>query len=156
DLDDLVTMPPNHFEAAVVARVDQQKKIDDERRQQIEDDAKAKAAAAAATVAPPPAHAAPVAQPTPLHGAHGEVAHTAQGQPAAAPAPQADEPATLRLGQINERLAPISLSAQGLADLGITHAATDKAAKLYRESDFQRICAALIQRISEARTMETA
>lgn len=154
DLDDLVTMPPNHFEAAVVARVDQQKKIDDERRQQIEDEAKAKAAAA--TVAPPHAHAAPVAQPTPLHGAHGEVAYTARGQPAAAPAPQADEPATLRLGQINERLAPICLSAQGLADLGITHAATDKAAKLYRESDFQRICAALIQRISEARTMETA
>lgn len=154
DLDDLVTMAPNHFEAAVVARVDQQKKIDDERRQQIEDEAKAKAAAA--TVAPPHAHAAPVAQPAPLHGAHGEVAHTAQGQPAAAPTPDADEPATLRLGQINERLAPISLSAQGLADLGITHAATDKAAKLYRESDFQRICAALIQRISEARTMETA
>lgn len=154
DLGDLVTMPPNHFEAAVVARVDQQKKLDDERRQQIEDEAKAKAAEAAVT--PPPAAPTPAAQPTPLHGAHGTVAYTAQGQPAAAQKPAADEPATLRLGQINERLAPISLSAQGLADLGITHSATDKAAKLYRESDFQRICAVLIQRIEEARAMEAA
>ncbi|MFT0533979.1 YqaJ viral recombinase family protein [Castellaniella hirudinis] len=153
DLDDLMTMAPNHFEAAVVARVEQQKKADDERRQQIEDAAKAKAAA----VTPPPAAPVPAAQPTPLHGAHGAVAYTAQGQPAsaAAPAIPADDPAALRLGQINERLAPISLSAAGLADLGITHTATDKAAKLYRESDFQRICAALILRISEARTMET-
>jgi putative phage-type endonuclease len=154
DLDDLVTMAPPHFEAAVVARVEQQKKTDDERRQQIEDAAKAKAAEAAAT--PTPAAPAPAAQPMPLHGAHGEVDYTAQDQPAAITKAPADDPATLRLGQINERLAPISLSAQGLADLGITHAATDKAAKLYRESDFQRICAALIQHISEARTMETA
>ncbi|MBV2180924.1 MAG: YqaJ viral recombinase family protein [Castellaniella sp.] len=154
DLDDLVTMAPNYFEAAVVARVDQQKKTDDELRQKIEDAAKAKAAETTAT--PMPVAPAPAAQPTPLHGAHDAAVYTAQGHPAAAPTPDADEPATLRLGQINERLAPINLSAQGLADLGITHAATDKAAKLYRESDFQRICAALIQRISEARTMETA
>lgn len=150
DLDDLVTMAPNHFEAAVVARVEQQKKVDDERRQQIEDEAKAKAAAA---VTPPPE---PVAQRTPLHGAHGAVVYTDQGHPAAAQTPDADEPATLRLGQINERLAPISLSAQGLADLGITHSATDKAAKLYRESDFQRICRALIERIEQVCSMEAA
>jgi predicted phage-related endonuclease len=154
DLDDLVTMAPNHFEAAVVARVEQQKKTDDELRQKIEDAAKAKAAEAAAT--PTPAAPTPAAQPTPLHGAHGAVVYTAQGQPAAAPTPAADEPATLRLGQINERLAPISLSAQGLADLGITHSATDKAAKLYRESDFRRICAALIERIEQSCSMEAA
>jgi len=60
---------------------------------------------------------------------------------AARPAP-ADE-AMLRLGQINERLAPIALTAEGLARLGFAHAMTDKSAKLYRESDFVRICAAL-------------
>lgn len=68
----------------------------------------------------------------------------------------ADEPATLRLGQINERLAPISLSAAGLAELGIDHSATDRAAKLYRESDFVRICEALIKRIEQAYQMEAA
>lgn len=57
---------------------------------------------------------------------------------------------TLRLGQINERLAPIALSAEGLASLGFTHAATDKAAKLYFESSFPLICAALVRHIEAA------
>jgi hypothetical protein len=61
--------------------------------------------------------------------------------------PAADEPATLKLGDINDRLAPISLSAAGLAELGIVHRATDKAARLYRPSDFRRICAALVKHI---------
>jgi hypothetical protein len=54
----------------------------------------------------------------------------------------------LRLGQINERLAPITLTADGLAHLGFAHAMTDKSAKLYRESDFHRICAALMRHIA--------
>lgn len=61
---------------------------------------------------------------------------------------QADDDAMLRLGQINERLAPITLTAEGLSRLGFAHALTDKAAKLYRESDFLRICAALQRHIS--------
>lgn len=65
---------------------------------------------------------------------------------AARPAP-ADE-AMLRLGQINERLAPIAVTAEGLARLGFAHAQTDKSAKLYRESDFERICAALMRHIT--------
>lgn len=60
----------------------------------------------------------------------------------------ADDEAMLRLGQINERLAPIALTADGLARLGFAHAMTDKSAKLYRESDFLRICAALQRHIS--------
>jgi hypothetical protein len=38
------------------------------------------------------------------------------------------EPATLMLGEINVRLSPISLSAAALAELGIHHSATNKAA----------------------------
>ena len=57
---------------------------------------------------------------------------------------------TLRLGQINERLAPIALTAEGLATLGFKHAATDKAAKLYHEADFEPICAALMRHIEAA------
>lgn len=63
-------------------------------------------------------------------------------------APAQDDEAMLRLGQINERLAPITLTADGLAQLGFAHAMTDKAAKLYRQSDFLRICAALQRHIS--------
>jgi hypothetical protein len=47
-------------------------------------------------------------------------------------------------------LAPIALTADGLASLGFTHAATDKAAKLYHESSFPQICAALVRHIEAA------
>jgi predicted phage-related endonuclease len=66
----------------------------------------------------------------------------------AARAPAAADEPMVRLGQINERLAPITLTADGLAQLGFAHAMTDKSAKLYRESDFLRICAALQRHIS--------
>lgn len=55
---------------------------------------------------------------------------------------------TLRLGQINERLAPISVTAEGLARLGFAPAATDKSAKLYHDHDFPAICAALIRHVT--------
>ena len=81
-----------------------------------------------------------------------EQAKTAPAPIPMQPAPAAaDEPATLKLGDINARLAPISLSAAGLAELGIAHGATNKAAKLYRESDWPLICAALIRHIEQAK-----
>jgi predicted phage-related endonuclease len=67
--------------------------------------------------------------------------------PPPAPAPRADEPATLKLGTICERLAPVAITAAGLEALGIRHSATAGAARLYRESDFPRICAALVDHI---------
>jgi hypothetical protein len=72
-----------------------------------------------------------------------------QTAPWVAPATPSGAP-TLRLGQINERLAPIALSADGLASLGFAHAATDKSAKLYHESSFPLICAALVHHIQAA------
>jgi hypothetical protein len=58
--------------------------------------------------------------------------------------------ARITLGQINERLAPISVTAAGLAELGFTHT-TEKASKQYPESDFPLICDALIKRLEEAK-----
>lgn len=58
---------------------------------------------------------------------------------------------TLRLGQINERLHPLSIDAAGLAGLGFPHSATDKAAKLYHEHQFPAICDALIRHLSAVR-----
>ena len=63
---------------------------------------------------------------------------------AGAPAPQVDEPATLKLGAINERLAPISLTEAGIRSLGIEPAGHDKRAVLYRESQFAEICQVLV------------
>jgi predicted phage-related endonuclease len=102
------------------------------------------AAAARAAEQPAPVVAqatpAPVIERTPI--AVSRSAPVAHADPVGAP--------TLRLGQINERLAPIALSAEGLASLGFTHAATDKAAKLYHESSFPLICAALVRHIESA------
>lgn len=61
-----------------------------------------------------------------------------------------DSPPTLRLGQINERIAPLAISADGLLSLGFAPAATEKAAKLYHEGDFPRICAAIQRHLSTA------
>jgi hypothetical protein len=50
-----------------------------------------------------------------------------------------DELATLNIGAVNVRLAPLKIDAAGLAQLGINPAATDKAAKLYTEAQLARL-----------------
>jgi len=62
--------------------------------------------------------------------------------------PQADTGAKITLGQINQRLSPIALSAAGLAQLGIQPAGKDRAAVLYLESDVARICSVLIRHLT--------
>lgn len=61
----------------------------------------------------------------------------------------ADTNARITLGQINQRLSPISLSAAGLSQLGIQPDGRERAAVLYLESDMDSICAALINHIQE-------
>jgi len=53
----------------------------------------------------------------------------------------------LRLGQIGERLG-VALTADFLTSLGFAPVATDRAAKLYHEIDFPRMCAALSRHIA--------
>jgi len=124
DLQALILKPIEDFELAVTTRVDQHKQAETQKATQ-QPVTTAPAAVAISAVSPqkqsdetPPWDTATRAAPS--------------GVP------------TLRLGQINERLAPISLTADGLATLGVKHAATDKSAKLYHESDFELICTALI------------
>jgi putative phage-type endonuclease len=83
-------------------------------------------------------------------GAEAHIADSGAGfvRLAAAAAPTSNEPATLKLGVICERLG-FTVRADFLADvLHIPHRDTDKAAKLYRESDFPLICAQLQSHIS--------
>lgn len=67
-----------------------------------------------------------------------------------APEPQ-DLVPTLRLGVINARLAPVQVTADGLRTLGIEPAGKDRAAVLYHERDFPRICDALIAQVARAK-----
>lgn len=64
------------------------------------------------------------------------------------PPPAAEEPATLKLGTICERLG-FSLSEAFIAGLGIERRGSDKRAVLYRESDWPAIKAALITKLQE-------
>lgn len=82
---------------------------------------------------------------------------------AAEPAPQPATPATLkvgaahtptgatiRLGEINARIAPLSITADGLSQLGFEPIGTERSAKLYAERDFPCICRALIEALELA------
>jgi hypothetical protein len=89
-------------------------------------------------------------------------ARTVSAQPTAVPirrvpATQAAvEPATLNLTAIAQRLG-FSLPATFIAEsLGIQHAATDKAAKLYRESQWPLICDALKAHIDAVSELQAA
>lgn len=83
---------------------------------------------------------AAAAQPAP-------VAIPSQPAVVAQPSP-AESEAKVTLGVINSRLSPISLTAAGLAELGIQPAGRERSAVLFRESDVARICAALIRHLS--------
>ncbi len=110
-------------------RAEESARLEAEQRAREADAAKSAAAETPAT-APEPAKPAPVA---------------------AAPAPAAPvSTARIKLGDINARLAPLSITADGLASLGFQPVGKEGAAKLYAEADMPRICAALIQVIERA------
>ena len=64
--------------------------------------------------------------------------------PRTLPTTAANAAARIRLGEINALISPLSITAEGLAQLGFPHIATDKAAKLYAVADMPRIVEALV------------
>lgn len=59
--------------------------------------------------------------------------------------------ARVKLGDINAWIAPLSISADGLASLGFKPVGHDRAAKLYAASEVPRICEALVEVIMNAK-----
>lgn len=57
---------------------------------------------------------------------------------------------TIKLGQINDAIAPLSITADGLAQLGFKPVGQQRAAKLYAADDFPRICAAIARLVADA------
>ncbi|MFA9439445.1 YqaJ viral recombinase family protein [Uliginosibacterium sp. sgz301328] len=66
-----------------------------------------------------------------------------------------DDGRTIKLGQICDRLG-FTVTAQFLESLGFKHVSRDRAAYLYRESDFSLMCHALIVHIRSAQLAEAA
>jgi putative phage-type endonuclease len=100
-------------------------------------------AAAAVAAAPAPA---PIAQPA---AAPTVIPMTPRVQPSPSGVP------TLRLGVLNERLAPVQVSADGLASLGFK-GVKDRGAVLFHESDFPHICAALVDHLQRVQAKQAA
>lgn len=144
DTAQIIQKAPDDLQALVQNRISTEKARVQAQQDRIREEAAAKARQdlineQAAKQAPAqPAPAAPAAAaPTPV----------AAQKPATKPA---DTGTRIALGQINERLAPISLTAAGLSELGFEPVATERASKLYREADFPLICDALINHINQA------
>lgn len=61
-----------------------------------------------------------------------------------------DDGSRIKLGDINARIAPLSIDAAGLAALGWVHVGTDKSAKLFREIDLPQILASMLGHLQKA------
>ena len=131
DLAQVASKPVEDFANLVAARVAKyQQDQEDARRRALRQDEERKAREAAAA-----AQAAQVVQ----QAAAPVVAAPVQRAPVASDA-------TIKLGDINARLAPIQITAAGLTELGFHPVGKEKSAVLYRESDFARICQAIASR----------
>lgn len=70
--------------------------------------------------------------------------------------PIADTSARLTLGQINERLSPVSISVAGLQELGFTPVEQVKSSRFYRECDLPAIAQAIARHVVEAASLQPA
>ena len=70
-----------------------------------------------------------------------------QSATAASVAPAVTTSATIKLGEINALIAPLAITADGLAQLGFQPVGTERAAKLYAADQVGPICLALIARL---------
>jgi predicted phage-related endonuclease len=141
DLGTLALKEADDFHLVVTTRITAHRQAEEERKR-AEDAAKATAAAAIEQAAKP----APDVQGTsPLFPV---VAAPSPGGSRALPAK--NEPPSLKLGQIGERLG-FSLTAEFLRNLGFEASGRERNAVLYHERDFDRICQTLITHITTVR-----
>lgn len=155
DLRNLVAARISEHRQAEQERLDAERekirKEEEERAQKkAADDAAATAAGQAAQAAQPaaaeqhaePVVAAPAAAPVPT-------SPTAMASvPALAAGPR--EVVKIKLGDINARIAPLSISADGLALLGFKPINASGAAKLYEQAQFPAMCRAMIDGLQDA------
>ncbi|MNG25995.1 hypothetical protein D3C84_1109180 [compost metagenome] len=76
-------------------------------------------------------------------------------KPVETPAPVNDDGQRFKLGDLSDRLG-FTVSADFLRSLGFEVVAKERGASLYRESDFARICAALINHIQAVQANRAA
>ena len=175
DAAQIVQKAPEDFKALAENRItahkaEEQRKLEAEReRIRAEEEARAKAAAQAeqdriSREAADKARADLLAEQAVQKAAEPAPAPVLTPAPSPAPQPQftavakpvtvnpvppaANDAARIKLGDINARIAPMQITADGLADLGFKPVGTQGNAKLYRDSDWPAICDALARHIA--------
>lgn len=141
---------PDDFAALLAVRINARKEAEEKRieaeraRIRAEEQVKAQREAQEAARAEAEKAAAAIVKPdpAPVAVAVTKPAEVQQIEPA-----QADSGKRITLGQINAVLAPISITAAGLASIGFEPVGRERAAVLYREADVSRICAALVRHL---------
>lgn len=150
DLRNLMAARISQHQQAEQDRLDaEREKIRKEEEERAQKAAAAEQAAQAAQTAAAqqqtePVAAAPAATAAPVR--------TAPTAVASAPAPNAAprEVVKIKLGDINARIAPLSISADGLALLGFKPINATGAAKLYDQAQFPDMCRAMIHGLQDA------
>ncbi len=140
DLSTLVLKDVQDCAAQVENRVAQARAREEQQRQRIREEEAEKLrneqpTQASAAAQPPAATTAPFPAPAP---------QVVQLRPAAGAKP------TMKLGDVNARIAPLSITADGLASLGFT-ATKERNAALYHEEEFASMCDALRLVLERAR-----
>lgn len=83
-----------------------------------------------------------------------QVEHLPSKQTVAGSNPAGLSTARIKIGEINARIAPLKIDAEGLAQLGFNPVGTERAAKLYNERDWPAICEAIIAVVSRAESQQ--
>ncbi len=117
------------------ARIEREQRAEADRQRRAEESA---AREAEQKAAPKPAPAAAAPAPTPV------------------PSKPAATGARIKLGDINARIAPLTITADGLATLGFKPVGTERAAKLYAANDFDLMCAAMRGVLDDATRKQAA
>ena len=84
------------------------------------------------------------------------VNRTATVVPMPTRAPAVDTSARIKLDELNARIAPLSITADGLESLGFPVVETDKNAKLYRLADVPAILAAMVRHLEAVQAKAAA
>lgn len=159
DFAQVCTKTTEDFRNLRIARVEAERqrreaeraRIRAEEQERADREARAKLAAEQAQQAKPVAPVAtPVAPPAPVS------APAAKVVPLSRTAPAVNTSVRVKLGDINAAIAPLSITADGLAALGFSHVATEMAAKLYRQSDLPAIYAAMVGHIEAVQAKQAA
>lgn len=129
------------------ARIEREQEAE---RQRVAREQAAASPAPASSPAAPPAAAAPAVAPAPAPAP----APTVIAMPQRAAAAPTAHP-TLSLGQIKERIAPLSITAEGLAQLGF-NGLKERGSVLFHESEFPHILAAMANHLQAIHAKQAA